>query len=172
MRRGADAVVRDICETIIVDGSSLIRHKQVVCQSSPPTVSTRVTHAVKRSTAFDRHDEWGAGQMILRFIFFFRPHADFYFAGWEGRKGRKGDQRTSHGNCRAAVRFSGAIPIRLGVYRTVGKAISLQFQPFLYQREQTVLIKQQRIHLRLSRLWNGANLPMRITLLDAGSQEI
>ncbi|WPN60440.1 hypothetical protein [Pseudomonas sp. P9_31] len=37
MCRGADAVVRDVCEAIVVDGENLTRPKQVVCQ--PMSVS-------------------------------------------------------------------------------------------------------------------------------------
>jgi hypothetical protein len=51
MRRGADAVARNVCEAIVVDGSSLFqpdqKPKQVVCQPLLSATRLQVAHAVK-----------------------------------------------------------------------------------------------------------------------------
>jgi hypothetical protein len=53
MWRGADAVARDVCEAIVVDGSSLAKAKQVVCQPLLSAIRQQLAHGVKGLIPFD-----------------------------------------------------------------------------------------------------------------------
>jgi hypothetical protein len=50
---GADAVARDVCEAIVVDGSSLTKAKQVVCQPLLSAIRQQLAHGVKGLIPFD-----------------------------------------------------------------------------------------------------------------------